>query len=85
VPFRVILVINRLFRLIMVISVFLTNVHISLKAKLKKKLKKDISNFTNNMLHLSNKEASVSSDILVGHMTSSQNESGLSKYMMVHE
>ena len=84
-PFRVILVINRLFRLIMVISVFLTNVHISLKAKLKKKLKKDISNFTNNMLHLSNKEASVSSDILVGHMTSSQNESGLSKYMMVHE
>ena len=84
-PFRVILVINRLFRLIMVISVFLTNVHISLKAKLKKKLKKDISNFTNNMLHLSNKEASVSSDSLVGRMTSSQNESGLSKYMMVHE
>ena len=84
-PFRVILVINRLFRLIMVISVFLTNVHIALKAKLKKKIKKDISNFTNNMLHLLNKEASVSSDILVGHVTSSQNESGLSKYMMVHE
>ena len=37
------------------------------------------------MLHLLNKKASVSSDILVGHVTSSQNESGLSKYMMVHE
>ena len=37
------------------------------------------------MLHLLNKKASVSSDILVGHVTSSQNESGLSKYLMVHE
>jgi hypothetical protein len=36
-------------------------------------------------LHLLNKKASVSSDILVGHVTSSQNESGLSKYLMVHE
>jgi hypothetical protein len=34
-----------------------------------------------NMLHLLNKKASVSSAILVGHV----NESGLSKYMMVHE
>ena len=37
------------------------------------------------MLHLLNKKASVSSDILVGHVTSSQNEYGLSKYMMVLE
>jgi hypothetical protein len=36
-------------------------------------------------LHLLNKKASISSDILVGHVMSSQNESGLSKYMMVHE
>jgi transcription initiation factor TFIID subunit 1 len=28
---------------------------------------------------------SASSVILVGHVTSSQNESGLSKYLMVHE
>jgi hypothetical protein len=34
---------------------------------------------------LSLKKASVSSDILVGHVTSSQNESVLSKYLMVHE
>jgi hypothetical protein len=40
---------------------------------------------TSNKLHLLNKKASVSSDILVGHVTSSQNESGLSKYLMVHE
>jgi hypothetical protein len=40
---------------------------------------------TTSMLHLLNKKASVSLDILVGHVTSSQNESGLSKYMMVHE
>jgi hypothetical protein len=38
-----------------------------------------------NMLHLLNKKASVSSDILVGHVTGSQNESGLSKYLMVHK
>jgi hypothetical protein len=38
-----------------------------------------------NKIHLLNKKASVSSDILVGHVTSSQNESGLSKYLMVHE
>jgi hypothetical protein len=37
------------------------------------------------LLHVLNKKASVSSDILVGHVTSSQNESGLSKYLMVHE
>jgi len=36
-------------------------------------------------LHLLNKKTSVSSDILVGHVTSSQSESGLSKYLMVHE
>ena len=36
-------------------------------------------------LHLLNKKASVLSDILVGHVTSSQNESGLLKYLMVHE
>ena len=36
-------------------------------------------------LHLLNKKVSVSSDILVGHVTSSQNESGLSKYLMVLE
>ena len=38
-----------------------------------------------NKLHLLNKKASVTSDILVDHVTSSQNESGLSKYLMVHE
>jgi hypothetical protein len=37
------------------------------------------------MLHILNKKASVSSDIVVGHVTRSQNESGLSKYLMVHE
>ena len=37
------------------------------------------------LLHLLNKRASVSSEILVGHVTSSQNESDLSKYLMVHE
>jgi hypothetical protein len=36
-------------------------------------------------LQLLNKKASVSSDILVGHVTSSQNESVLSKYLIVHE
>ena len=36
-------------------------------------------------LYLLNKKASVSSDILVDHVTSSQNESGLSIYLMVHE
>jgi hypothetical protein len=83
VPFRVILVINRLFRLF-VSPVFLTNVHISLKAKLKKN-KKKIFLILRTMLHLLNKKASVSSEILVGHVASSQNESGLSKYLMVHE
>ena len=34
--------------------------------------------FTNIKLHLLNQKARVSSDILVGHVTSSQNESGLS-------
>ena len=37
------------------------------------------------MLHLLNKKARVSSDILIGHVTSSQNETGLSKYLMVRE
>ena len=43
------------------------------------------SNLRYNMLHLLNKKASVSSYTLVGHVMSSQNECGLSKYIMVHE
>ena len=42
------------------------------------------NNYIKYKLHLLNKKTSVSSDILVGHVTSSQNESGLSKYLMVH-
>jgi len=38
-----------------------------------------------NKLHLLNKKVSVSSDILVGHVTTLQNKSGLSKYLMVHK
>ena len=37
------------------------------------------------MVHILNKKASVSADIVVGHVTRSQNESDLSKYLMVHE
>jgi hypothetical protein len=37
------------------------------------------------MLHLLNKKASVSWYMLVGHMTSSQNESDLSKYLMMRK
>ena len=37
------------------------------------------------MLHIYNKKASVSSNIVVGHVTRPQNEHGLSKYLIVHE
>ena len=37
------------------------------------------------MLYILNKKVSVSLDIVIGHVTRSQNESGLSKYLMVHE